>query len=152
MQPAYAKWLSEHTGKGYRLPTEAEWEYAARGGSGSAYWWGDEIGRNRANCRGCRSRWDRRQTAPVGSFAVNGYGLFDTAGNAREWTCSAYAATYGGYGGSEAKCEKGESARRAVRGGGWFNEPAWVRSAFRARLYPDSRNYHLGFRVFQDVR
>ena len=146
---AYAKWLSEHTGKSYRLPTEAEWEYAARGGSSSAYWWGDEIGRNRANCWSCGSRLDARKTAPVGSFAANGYGLFDTAGNAREWTCSAYAATYDG---SEVKCEKGQSARRALRGGGWFFGPARARSASRGWDLPVDGGGTLGFRVFLEVR
>jgi len=81
----YAKWLSEQTGKRYRLPTEAEWEYAARGGTTSAYWWGSEIGRNRANCGGCGSEWDAKQTAPVRSFAKNSFGLYEVSGNAWEW-------------------------------------------------------------------
>jgi formylglycine-generating enzyme required for sulfatase activity len=71
---AYAQWLSEQTGKRYRLPTEAEWEYAARAGTETAYWWGDEVGKNRANCAGCGSQWDDKQTAPVGSFASNPWG------------------------------------------------------------------------------
>jgi hypothetical protein len=75
---AYTKWLSEQTGKRYRLPTEAEWEYAARAGTEMIYWWGDEVGeKNRANCDGCGSRWDNKQTAPVGSFASNPWGLYD---------------------------------------------------------------------------
>ena len=72
---AYTKWLSAEAGRRYRLPSEAEWEYAARAGTVTAYSWGNGIGRNRANCRGCSSRWDDRQTAPVGSFGPNGWGL-----------------------------------------------------------------------------
>jgi formylglycine-generating enzyme required for sulfatase activity len=78
---AYAQWLSEQTGKRYRLPTEAEWEYAARAGTETTYWWGDEVGENHANCSSCGSEWDNMQTAPVGSFASNPWGLYDTVGN-----------------------------------------------------------------------
>ena len=73
---SYVSWLSMETGEEYRLPSEAEWEYAARAGSSTAYWWGNDIGRNRANCKDCRSRWNGR-TAPVGSFAANAFGLHD---------------------------------------------------------------------------
>ena len=65
----------------YRLLTEAEWEYAARAGSTTAYFWGDDIGKGNANCFDCGSQWDSRQTAPVGSFAPNAFGLYDMAGN-----------------------------------------------------------------------
>ena len=82
---AYTKWLSGQTGERYRLPSEAEWEYAARAGSVTKYSWGNEIGINRANCRGCGSRWDDEQTAPVGSFGPNGWGLHDLHGNVYEW-------------------------------------------------------------------
>ena len=78
---AYARWLSEETGLSFRLPTEAEWEYAARAGSQSAFPWGDSIDRCRANVRGCReSRWDYG-AAPVGSFEANAWGLHDMLGN-----------------------------------------------------------------------
>ena len=75
---AYAKWLSNQTGKTYRLPTEAEWEYAARAGTETKYWWGNDLGKNRAACDGCGSQWDNKQTAPVGSFSANKFGLYDT--------------------------------------------------------------------------
>ena len=79
----YVEWLSVQTGATYRLPTEAEWEYAARAGSRTRYWWGEEIGTDFANCVGCGSAWER-QTAPVGSFAANAFGLHDVHGNVRE--------------------------------------------------------------------
>ena len=80
----YLPWLSRKTDKSYRLLTEAEWEYAARAGSRGKYTWGDEIGKNRANCDGCGSHWDK-QTAPVGSFQANAFGLHDMHGNVWEW-------------------------------------------------------------------
>jgi len=82
---SYAAWLSTKTGKPYRLLSEAEWEYAARAGSTTRYFWGDEIGRNRANCNGCGSQWDNQQTAPTGSFAPNAFGLYDMHGNVWQW-------------------------------------------------------------------
>ncbi len=116
---AYAEWLSEQTGERYRLPTEAEWEYAARAGTETAYWWGGEIGRNNANCYDCGSRWDGERTAPVGSFRPNSFGLHDTAGNVWEWTCSKYEANYSG---AERQClskNDANGARRVLRGGSW---------------------------------
>ena len=80
---AYAAWLSAQTGKRYRLPSESEWEYAARARTRNS--WGDAIGVNRANCNGCGSEWDGTQTAPVSSFAPNGFGLYDMHGNVWEW-------------------------------------------------------------------
>ncbi|MEZ5450264.1 MAG: SUMF1/EgtB/PvdO family nonheme iron enzyme [Thiolinea sp.] len=84
----YLQWLSEKTKEEYGLPTEAEWEWAARGGTTSGYWWGDEVGVNNANCVGCGSQWENKHVAPVGRFPANAYSLHDTAGNVWEWTCS----------------------------------------------------------------
>jgi formylglycine-generating enzyme required for sulfatase activity len=93
---AYVKWLSEQTQKRYRLPTEAEWEYAARAGAKTAYWWGEELVRGLANCKGCGSQWDNKQTAPVGSLKSNGFELFDTAGNIWEWVEDCWHDNYNG--------------------------------------------------------
>ena len=93
---AYTQWLSQQTGERYRLPSEAEWEYAARAGTSTAYSWGNEIGRNRANCYGCGSRWDGRQTAPVGSLSPNGWGLHDMHGNVWEWVQDCWNESYRG--------------------------------------------------------
>ncbi len=81
----YTQWLTQQTGYQCRLPSEAEWEYAARAGTTTAYFWGDEVGSNNANCRGCGSQWDNKQTAPVASFTANPWGLYDMHGNAWEW-------------------------------------------------------------------
>ena len=75
----YVAWLSQLTGKEYRLLTEAEWEYAARAGANTRYSWGEDLGIGNANCNGCGSQWDLQQTAPVGSFKPNGLGLYDIA-------------------------------------------------------------------------
>ena len=93
---AYIDWLSTKTGIAYRLPTEAEWEYVARAGSTKAYWWGDDVGRNNANCNGCGSQWDGKRTAPVGSFKANPFGLYDTAGNVFEWVQDCWHDSYKG--------------------------------------------------------
>ena len=91
---AYATWLSAQTGKPYRLPSESEWEYAARSDTRTRYSWGDEIGVNRANCDGCGSAWDDEHTAPVGRFAANAFGLFDMHGNVYEWVEDCYVDSY----------------------------------------------------------
>ena len=92
----YVSWLSSETGEAYRLPSEAEWEYAARASAETRYSWGNEIGRGKANCDGCRSRWDGEGTAPVGSFPANGFGLHDVHGNAFEWVQDCWNDSYRG--------------------------------------------------------
>ena len=93
---SYVRWLSARTGKSYRLLSEAEWEYVARAGTETAYSWGDSIGVNRANCYGCGSAWDREQTAPVGSFTANTWGVYDMHGNVLEWVLDCPNESYKG--------------------------------------------------------
>jgi formylglycine-generating enzyme required for sulfatase activity len=144
---AYADWLSRKTGKRFRLPTEAEWENAARAGTQTARYWGEAIGNNNANCNGCGSRWDSKQTAPVGSFSPNTFGLFDILGNVLEWTCSQYKESYDG---SEQECSV-STEYYSLRGGSWFLKPGGVRSAFRSPYgVPDGRINDLGFRLARD--
>jgi len=146
----YLAWLREKTGEHYRLPTEAEWEYAARAGTTSAYWWGNEIGQGHANCDGCGSRWDNKLVAPVGSFAANPWDLYDTAGNVWEWTCSEWQTELSG---KAAACvDPGEtSGTRAIRGGSWDGS-GWLRSSARYRNYTVIRGGNLGFRVLRAAR
>ncbi len=152
---AYAAWLSGKTGKNYRLPTEAEWEYAARGGTSSRYWWGEDIGQGHANCNGCGSQWDNKQTAPVGSFPANPFGLFDTAGNVWEWVQDCFHPNYLAApvaGNSAWQTEQsGDCTRRGIRGGSWYFDPDNLRSAFRSRYITDYRLSNLGFRLAQDL-
>jgi formylglycine-generating enzyme required for sulfatase activity len=127
----YASWLSKKAGKTYRLPSEAEWEYAARAGTTTAYYWGDHIGTGHANCYGCGSRWDYKQTAPVGSFDPNPWGLYDLLGNVYQWTQDCWHDSYRGAPTDGSAWTAGECLQRVVRGGSWNDEPSFSRSAFR---------------------
>ena len=152
---AYATWLSAQTGKTYRLPSEAEWEYAARAGTSTRYGWGDGIGVNRANCLGCGSQWDNTQTAPVGSFAANAFGLFDMHGNVSEWVEDCYRKYYGDApidGSARTGCTwTSRDSAFVVRGGAWSYAPRSLRSAFRYGIWPSSRSDSNGFRLVQDL-
>ena len=150
---AYAHWLSEETGAAYRLPSEAEWEYAARAGSTACYWWGDAIRRENevmANCRGSGSEWGGEQTAPVGSFAANGFGLYDLHGNVWEWTQDCWHENYrdAPLDSRPREAAAGENyVVRAVRGGSWSSDPGLVRSAIRFGYPAEIAVYMLGFRL-----
>jgi formylglycine-generating enzyme required for sulfatase activity len=128
----FVAWLSTRTGKSYRLLSEAEWEYAARAGSDKSYSWGDEIGRNNANCNGCGSQWDNKQTAPVGSFALNKFGLHDMHGNVWEWVEDCWHPNYqGAPNDGSAWTARGNCEIRVVRGGSWSANPQSLRAADR---------------------
>lgn len=128
---AYTNWLSRSTGQSYRLPSQDEWEYAARGGSTSAYWWGQSIGTGRANCVTCGSAFNGTPS-PVNSFAKNPYGLEDVVGNVWEWT----------------NPSQGEVA--TARGGAYNFAPALARMHVRLELFPEFSSNYLGFRVLRD--
>ena len=144
---AYVEWLSRKTGKDYRLPSEAEWEYAARAGSSARYSWGEDIGRNRANCLSCGSDWDLAGTAPAGSFSANAFGLQDMHGNAWEWVADCYNVSYIGAPSDGSAWTQGACGSRILRGGSWKNFPENLRSAIRERHVTDIRHYENGFRV-----
>ena len=154
---AYAEWLSRKAGKNYRLPTEAEWEYAARAGTTGPFSTGNCINTAQANYNGnydyndCGAKTGtyRQKTLPVGSLKANPWGLYDMHGNVWEWTCSAYDE---GYGGSEKQCssKNNASSSRALRGGSWSNGPWNVCSAARDGDSPGSRTLNIGFRLLQD--
>ena len=144
---SYVRWLSARTGKTYRLLSESEWEYVARAGTETAYSWGDSIGVNRANCDGCGSWWDDFLTAPVGSFAANGWGVYDMHGNVWEWVQDCYDSYEGAPTDGSARESGDGDCRRVLRGGSWYNEPSFLRSAFRMRDSTEARNNVLGFRV-----
>jgi len=144
---AYTKWLSQQTGQKYRLPSESEWEYAARSGSQTKYSWGNEIGRNKANCYGCGSRWDNEKTAPVVSFEVSGFDLSDVHGNVREWVQDCWNESYQGAPQDGRAWESGDCRRRVLRGGSWDIEPWNLRLAVRSRDTTTNRWSNSGFRL-----
>ena len=143
----YVAWLSKMTGQTYRLLTEAEWEYAARAGTTTAYYWGDDIGKGNADCGGCGSKWDNQQTSPVGSFAANQFGLYDMAGNVFQWVEDCFHDNYNGAPVDGSAWITGDCSRRVVRGGSWSYNPQNLRSADRLRVTTDGRVSILGFRV-----
>lgn len=147
----YAAWLSATTGKAYRLPTEAEWEHAARGGTRTVYWWGDEVGTGHADCSDCGGAWDRRRPADVGSFPANPFGLLDTSGGVAEWVADCWAR-------SHAEAPTDGSARvtrpcaaRVLRGGSWRNAHDEVTSTSRLGYDAVVRYYANGLRVARDL-
>jgi len=149
----YGKWLSTQAGKRYRLPTEAEWEYAARGGTETAFWWGNEMKSGMANCVGCGSQWDNKVTAPVGSFPPNPFGLYDTAGNVWEWVEDCDHDNYSGAptDGSAWKKEGGGNCYlRVFRGGAWNYAAKGLRSSFRGRGDPGNKSASIGFRLVRE--
>ncbi|MBM3556018.1 MAG: hypothetical protein FJX47_10740, partial [Alphaproteobacteria bacterium] len=148
---AYTAWLSRKIGKSYRLPSEAEWEYAARAGTSTARHWGEYIGRNNANCDGCGSQWDGKSEAPVGSFRTNGFGLHDMIGNVWEWTEDCWNDNYNGAPTDGSAWQYGKCEIRVLRGGSWFSEPGEARSASRRWQPSDFRFEGLGFRLARSL-
>jgi formylglycine-generating enzyme required for sulfatase activity len=144
----YAAWLSRMTGKPYRLLSEAEFEYAARAGTQTAYPWGDEIGKNNANCTMCGSRWDGRQPSLAGSFAANRFGLYDMHGNIWQWLEDCYHKDYQGAPQDGSPWIDGADCnQRVVRGGSWGGDPQVLRSAYRTWIATGIRSADVGFRV-----
>ena len=149
---SYVTWLSRSTGKTYRLPSEAEWEYAARAGTQSPYNWGNDLGPDRANCGEDRCRDGFENTAPVGSFPANAWGLHDMHGNVFEWVQDCWnGSTYEGAPTDGSAWTDGDCESRVSRGGAWSSSPTNLRSANRVRNARDHRQNSLGFRVVRTL-
>lgn len=148
---SYARWLSRKTGKRYRLLSESEWEYAARGGTATSYYWGAAAGQGNAVCNGCGSEWDKKTTAPAGTYPPNPFGLFDMAGNVAQWTQDCWNPTYDGAPADGSAWESGDCAKRVTRGGNWFIRPFALRSGFRREVPVDERDDIFGFRVAREL-
>ena len=151
---AFIDWLNSKTGNSYRLPTEAEWEYAARAGTTTLYPWGDDFRGNQANCAWCGSQWDGQQTAPVGSFAANAWGLHDMLGNVREWTEDCWHKDYNGAPtDGSAWTTGGDCSQRMFRGASWNDRARYLRPSDRGREGSVRQLNHTatyGFRLAQD--
>jgi formylglycine-generating enzyme required for sulfatase activity len=153
---AYCGWLSEQTGQPYRLPSEAEWEYACRAGTATPFWTGATISTEQANYDGNSTYGAgkkgayRKRTVPVdeSGFLANAFGLSHMHGNVWEWCADVWHASYeGAPGDGSAWLQGGDSSRRVLRGGSWYNDPRSLRSALRLRLAPEFRSSFPGFRV-----
>jgi formylglycine-generating enzyme required for sulfatase activity len=143
----YVAWLSRMTGRRYRLLSEAEWEYGARAGTTTAYWWGDDVGRGNANCNGCGSKWDGLTTSPVGSFRANPFGLYDAHGDIVQWVADCYHDNHEGASPDGAPRTTGDCSRRTIRGGSWYMDTRTVRAAYRSGGEEGNRVGDRGFRV-----
>ncbi|VAW76687.1 Phage protein [hydrothermal vent metagenome] len=148
---AYTKWISKQTGSVYRLPTEAEWEFAARAGTSTEYFWGNSSGKQNANCFDCGSRWDSLQTAPVARFKANRFGLHDVLGNVMEWTIDCYHPNYKGAPSNGQAWVTGACTTRVLRGGSYKSIANSVRSAAREHLPANTSNSQIGFRVVREL-
>jgi formylglycine-generating enzyme required for sulfatase activity len=150
---AFVGWLSRKTGKTYRLLSEAEWEYAARAGTTTPFWWGASISTNQANYRGnytygggAKGEY-RRKTVPVDSFAKNPWGLYNVHGNVMEWVQDCWNGNYNGAPSDGSAWTAGDCGTRMMRGGSWIYAPSLLRSAYRTRNPPAIRTNDVGFRV-----
>jgi formylglycine-generating enzyme required for sulfatase activity len=150
---AYAEWLSQQTGRTYRLPTEAEWEYAARAGTTTPFYFGATISTDQANYDGNyvygkgRKGVYREKTVEVGQFPANAWGLHDMSGNVWEWTCSVYNENYDERK-SEERCAESDTGDRCVmRGGAWLGGPRNLRGAARFSRFLNFKGRDIGFRL-----
>ncbi len=142
----YVQWLARKTGKSYRLLTESEWEYAGRAGATTRFPWGDDPGVNLANCHRCGSQWDTKQTAPVGSFPPNRFGVYDMVGNVTEWVQDPWNPNYNGAPTNGGEWSTGDSRLRVFRKGSWYNSVDYDLT-FRNAERPDFRSPKVGFRI-----
>ena len=148
----YVDWLRVKTGEDYRLPSETEWEYAARAGAVTPYTWGARVGRGLANCLDCGSAWDGLGPAPVGSFAANAFGLFDMTGNVWEWTADCWYRDYtSALPTSAPRDGAGACEKRVLRGGSWDNAAWLARVSYRAFAPATTRHELYGFRIAKSV-
>ena len=163
---AYVAWLNQqvktaHTTLAnragpYRLPSESEWEYAARAGTNGARWWGEEIGKNNANCNGCGSKWDNNVLASAAAFNPNPFGLYGMLGNAWQWTADCWHPDYVDAPVDGRAWEAGgDCSKHVIRGGSWNNVPIFIRSGSRNGAADDGGEYDYsslsGFRVARDL-
>ncbi len=146
---AYCRWLSDAIGQLVRLPTEAEWEKAARGGAeGLRFPWGNDIDPTRGNFLADAAAKRQRGTRPTGTYPPNAFGLYDVAGNVWEWVSDWYARDYYAEGDPVDPAGPSSGVFRIVRGGSWLNDDvSMLRCAYRHKVPPDTYAYSIGFRI-----
>ena len=148
----YVKWLTAVSGKPYRLPTEAEWEYAARGGTATPYWWGAKMVTGKASCKDCGPPWSADRPANAGSFAPNPYGLHDTSGSVWEWVADCWHNNFKDAPGDGRVWDEPNCRVRVIRGGSWREGTAYMVTSTRFRYDASVRQGQNGFRVARNLR
>jgi formylglycine-generating enzyme required for sulfatase activity len=147
----YLKWLGTVSGKAYRLPTEAEWEYAARGGTATRYWWGNEMKSGNSSCEGCGEPWNAERPPPAGSFPANPFGLNDMNGSVWEWVQDCWHSTYKGAPADGSAWVDGNCQARVIRGGSWRENGSYMLSTTRFKYDASVRQSQNGFRVARSL-
>ncbi|WP_277188451.1 SUMF1/EgtB/PvdO family nonheme iron enzyme [Caballeronia sp. BR00000012568055] len=148
----YVKWLSKTGGKTYRLPTEAEWEYAARGGTQDTYWWGNQFKKGMGDCKDCGDPYNAAAPTPVASFAANPYGLYDMNGSVWEWVADCWHSSYKGAPADGRTWDDPSCSVRVIRGGSWRDGSAYMQSATRFKYSSSVRQSQNGFRVVREMQ
>jgi formylglycine-generating enzyme required for sulfatase activity len=148
----YLKWLSSVSGRPYRLPTEAEWEYAARGGTTSVYWWGGQMKGGNSSCQGCGQPWNADAPPPAGSFSANPFGLHDMNGSVWEWVQDCWHSTYKGAPADGSAWAEPNCRARVIRGGSWREDGSYMLSTTRFKYDASVRQSQNGFRVARSLR
>ena len=148
----YVKWLTKVSGKPYRLPTEAEWEYAARGGTSSRYAWGDDMRRGNANCKDCGDPWQADAPVAVASFPANAYGLHDMNGSVWEWVEDCWHSTYKNAPADARAWTESFCPVRVIRGGSWRDGASYMPTTTRFKYDGSVRHSQNGFRVARDMK
>jgi formylglycine-generating enzyme required for sulfatase activity len=148
----YLKWLSTSSGKPYRLPSEAEWEYAARGGTSTRYWWGDQMVTGNANCKDCGEPWRIEGPANAGSFAPNPNGLYDMNGSVWEWVADCWHNSFKDAPTDGKAWDQPNCSVRVIRGGSWREPASYMVSSTRFKYDAGVRHSQNGFRVARNTR
>jgi formylglycine-generating enzyme required for sulfatase activity/class 3 adenylate cyclase len=143
----FVEWLSKVTQKPFRLPSEAEWEYAARGGTRTKFWWGDQLQADIANCKGCNQPYDASQPLKVGSFKPNSFGLYDMGGNIHQWVADCWHKNYQGAPSDGSAWVDNDCLSHVIRSGSWKNDPSYVRPSSRDHYDASVRYPTHGLRV-----
>ncbi|NIR29779.1 MAG: SUMF1/EgtB/PvdO family nonheme iron enzyme [Gammaproteobacteria bacterium] len=147
----YTRWLSAQTGQSYRLPSEAEWEYAASARASTPYWWGYEMKEDIAHCFDCKTGLDPRKPTRVGRFGPNPFGLHDTAGNVHEWVHDCYHGSYEGAPSDGSVWEGGDCSYRVARGGAFDSPSPSLRHTKRTKLRATNGYDSVGIRLVRDL-
>jgi formylglycine-generating enzyme required for sulfatase activity len=143
----YVRWLSQITKQKYRLPTEAEWEYATRANTQTRFWWGSQIGIGNADCKDCGGDWDHKMPAAVDAYPANAFGMHGTSGGVWEWVSDCWHKSYTGAPKDGSSWDKADCRENVIRGGSWRNDSSYIHSASRFKYDSNVRYLLNGFRV-----